>query len=165
LGEHELSKSATVRKLHPLQERDVRFFDLTADEAMEHWEKLAPYLEMSFKYSAGRMNIQAVKDNVEQGMSIVMVAYDYANKEVFAVLAAEGINYPERKVFSVGLCGGKDIDVWAPTVWAGLVRIAIEKGCDQIEIVGRRGWKKFIPGVEEIATWYAMDLDTPEEGA
>jgi hypothetical protein len=77
---------------------------------------------------------------------------------IYAVMVWEGWIYPTRKVFSLALCGGESIEAWQH-LWPAIKEVARSEGYNQIEILGRRGWARYIPGTEEIATLYAEDLD------
>lgn len=139
---------------------DIKLSVLDAEQALAQWDFFTPYLEPVFARSAGRIDLEGTRTAVAEGMAIVMMVWNPETGQVFAVMVAEGRTYPGRKVFSIGLCGGHELPVWGLKMWDALQAVARRKGFDQIEVSGRRGWKKFIPGAKEIGTCYAMDLDT-----
>ena len=146
-----------------IDEDKIKLTILTSDQAVAYWEHIIPHLEPVFEYSYGRNNAETTLEAVKEGMAEILLVWNPDTALIFAVIVAEGRHYPGRKVFSVGLCAGHHLEVWAERVWAGLRHVARTKGFNQIEVVGRRGWKHFIPGAKEIATFYAMDLDSEGE--
>ncbi len=140
----------------------IKLTVLETDQALNYWEYIVPHIEKVFALSAGRINAESTKQAVKDGMAMVLLVWNPETGLIFAVMLAEGRHYPNRKVFSIGMCGGSHLNVWAEKMWPALQSVARQKGFDQIEVTGRRGWGHFIPGAEEIATFYAMDLDTEE---
>lgn len=145
-----------------IDEEKIRLTPLTVDQAEAYWPHILPHLMPVFEYSCGRVDADATYDAVMEGMAELLLVWNPDTALIFAVIVGEGRNYPGRKVYSVGLCAGHHLDIWAERVWKGLKKHAVDSGFNQIEVVGRRGWKRFIPGAEEIATFYAMDLDREE---
>jgi hypothetical protein len=141
----------------------IRLSVLNADQAMAYWDHIVPHLTPVFEYSVGRLDLESTKKLLEAGLAEVMLVWIPESGRIFSVMVIEGKEYPGRKVFSIGLCGGEDLPIWAEKMWRAVKQIAREKGFNQIEVVGRRGWGRFIPGAREIATFYAMDLDTEED--
>jgi hypothetical protein len=137
----------------------IKLSVLSADVAINGWEIISPHLGKVFEHSAGRLDMDDTFEVVKSGMAEVLLVWEPDISRVYAVIVAEARHYPQRKVYSLGLCGGENLPVWAEHIWPALQHVAREKGYDQIEIVGRRGWGRFIPGSKEIATFYAMDLD------
>lgn len=145
-----------------IDEERIKLTPLSVEQAEAYWDHIVPHLDPVFEYSCGRIDAAGTLEAVKEGMAEVLLVWNPDTALIFAVIVAEGRVYQNRKVFSVGLCAGHHVRVWAPIVWPALQHVARTKGFNQIEVVGRRGWKQFIPGAEEIATFYAMDLDTEE---
>ncbi len=165
-----MSRKAEVTQLHPNQvnkrledAKNIAVVEYSAQEAMAVWENIEPYLALTLEYSTGRYNIENVKDSIASGRVWVFVVYSRDTKSVYSVIAAEGFRFPQRKVFSVVLCGGEDVMKWGQLAWEKLCDVAIERGYNQIEVVGRRGWGRFLSGAKEIGTTYAMDLKQEED--
>lgn len=158
-----MSEAAVAEELAPvipiIDPSRIKLTELTAEQAIEGWELLVPYLEKVFARSAGRIGMKGAYEAVKSGMAGVLLVWDPEIHRIFAVMVAEGKIFPDRRVYSIGLCGGDNLHVWAERIWPALQLVAKQQGFNQIEVVGRRGWKRFIPGAKEIATFYAMDLD------
>lgn len=145
-----------------LDDSGIKLSVLSREVAVNGWNVISPFLNRVFDFSAGRLDLEATRKVVEEGLAEVLLVWDPKVSRVYAVIIAEPKIYPGRRVYSLGVCEGSNIHLWAEKIWPALQATAVEQGFDQIEVVGRRGWKRFIPGAEEIATFYAMDLDTEE---
>jgi hypothetical protein len=55
-----------------------------------------------------------------------------------AFLITELVQYPRRKICRIGIAGGRMQDLLA--LHDKVVAFARHEGCDEIEIIGRRGW-------------------------
>jgi len=141
----------------------IKLTVLTTQQAVDGWETIVPYLDQVFERSAGRLGPEDTLQAITDGMAEVMLIWDPPASRIYAVIIAEARVYPKRRVMSLGLCGGAHIHLWAEKMWPAMQHVAKKKGFNQLEITGRRGWKRFIPGAEEIATFYAIDLDQEEE--
>ena len=131
-------------------------------QAIDNWETILPYLDQVFEYSADRIDADGALQTLKDGLSEILLVWDPDSFMIYAVMVAEVKIYPKRSVYSIGLCGGGHIHIWKERIWPALKQHARDLGYNQIEIIGRRGWKAFIPGAREIATFYAIDLDTEE---
>ncbi len=157
-----MSRKAEVTELHPKQVeaiQNVAVVEYSAADAIAIWDNIEPYLALTLKYAMGRFQIENVKEAVERGNLWVFVVYARDTKSVYSVIAAEGFKFPHRRVFSVALCGGEDVMKWGRIAWEKLVESAKERGYNQIEVIGRRGWGRFLDGAKETGTVYAMDLE------
>ena len=157
------AEAGLVADVVPIIDADaIRLTPMNKKQAVDNWEVLAPYLEQVFERSAGRIDAADTLEAIATDMAEVLLIWDPGQFIIYAVIVAEAKIYPQRRVMSLGLCGGAHLPVWAGKIWPVLQDYAREKGFNQIEVTGRRGWKRFIPGAEEIATFYAIDLDTKE---
>jgi len=158
-----VSEAAVAEELAPvipiIDVSRIKLTELTAKQAIDGWELLVPYLEKVFERSAGRIEMEGAKKIVADGLAGVLLIWDPSIHRIYAVIVAEAKIYPDRRVYSIGLFGGEKIELWAERMWPALQQVARAQGFNQIEMVGRRGWGRFIPGAKEIATFYAMDLD------
>jgi len=138
---------------------NIRLTVMTKEQAIENWDVLQPYLAPVFEMSAGRIDADDALKQIVDDLAEVLLIWDPPAHRIYAVIVAEAKIYPKKRVFCLGLCGGEHIHLWAEKMWPAIQAVARKKGFDQIEVTGRRGWKRFIPGAREIATFYAMDLD------
>lgn len=154
--------TAALDQALAVRQSGVKLTPLTAEYATECWSFLEPFVALALEYSQERLELEDVKRLVAEGGALVLLAWKPDEKRVHAVMLCEGKNYARKKVFSIGICGGTDLFEWAPVVWPGILHIARDLGYDQVEVVGRRGWGRFLAGAREIATLYAIDLKTEQ---
>lgn len=135
----------------------ARLSVLTREHALREWPVLSGFLEKSIPYAMGRIETKHWRDRVEQGEALVGMAWEPEARHIFAVFYCEIETHPTgKKVFTIAGAGGSDVTQWAH-LWPVAVELAREFGCDQVEVYGRRGWKKFIDA-QEAATVYVKDL-------
>lgn len=132
---------------------------LEREQAIREWPVISGFLAKALPYCAGRVTLESIKEDIERGSIMVCVIWDPGEKHIYSVVGCEADEYPGRRVFSLAYCGGEpdSIKEWGH-VWHAFVHIAKEMGFDQIEVVGRPGWKKICTGTTEFARVLAMDL-------
>ncbi len=143
-------------------DHDIKMTNLLPDQAMSIWPVLAGFFEKACVFAAGRQDINDVRDAVAQGQMLVHLIWNPDTKDIYGAVASECFNYPKKKVFSLTMAGGDDIEKWAH-LWPAFKHVARELGFEQIEVAGRAGWKKFIPGAREIGRIYIEDLNDGNE--
>ena len=60
-----------------------------------------------------------------------------------AVAVTEIVNFPQKKTCIVFLLSGDGMKDWFADLMATLEAYAEEKGCDDVEAHGRRGWERY----------------------
>lgn len=111
----------------------------------EIWPKVESLVE---KTNDLVLNDQDVLNFLHTGQWRLWVAID--DGQVVAAMTVEFFFYPRDKVCRVVTMGGERMMEWltSDTIkkfedWAK------EEGCSYIDVYGRRGWKKVLPGYEE----------------
>jgi hypothetical protein len=94
----------------------------------------APLLE---KALSNTLSLQDTKQALLRGEMQLWIAYE---DKIITAFITEIVDYPQRKVVRIILCGGDKLDSWVKD-FLNLVE-AWGKGCGakSMEIVGRRGW-------------------------
>ena len=113
-------------------------------ESVEVWWPLVEeYLNAALEHSLGEYSITDIKSACK---SKDMQLWAEIGKEVEGALVTKINNYPQKKVLVMMLAGGK---VFADNNFKIieeseelLTRFAKEKGCEYIQLFGRRGWVK-----------------------
>ena len=143
---------------------NVKLTVLEKDQAIREWPVIGGFLAKAIPYAAGRWTLDDLRTQVEEGAMMCCVVWDPEEKHIYAVMGCEAEEYPGRRVFSISYCGGEEnsIQEWGH-IWEAFVGIARGMGFDQIEVVGRPGWKKICKGTVEYARCYAMDLSRKED--
>ena len=115
--------------------------------AVEIWDKVKHQIE---KTNDAVLNDEDVLNFLANGQWRLWVALDEG--EVVAAMTVEFFYYPRDKVCRVVTMGGQRMQEWltSDTIkkfedWAK------EQGCSYIDVFGRRGWKKVLPGYNEDA--------------
>lgn len=138
-------------------DQPVKMLLLDANLVDREWQMLSKMLDPALKYAVGRIDSADVLAAVKGGTSMLLAVM--LNGRMSALLVVEGNQYPRRRVFNVALCAGSDLSTWAPQIWVQLQQFAISLGFDQIEVTGRPGWIKFLPGAKEVYRGCVMDLN------
>lgn len=137
--------------------RTAKLSMLTADQALANWPTVAGFLEKAIPYTCGRITIDEVRGAIEQGMGVVVIAWDPKEGAVYAAYFCEVEQYKTgRKCWNVALCGGHDIEEWKH-LWPVMKEIGKAQGCDQIELTGRPAWGRVL-GLKEVSRTYIEDL-------
>ena len=147
-----------VNGLAPV-EGATRLSLLTKDQALAEWDVLSKMFDIAIPRTLGRVTLDTLKANVEEGKGLVVIAWnpDPMAPVIHAAFMVEGDGYPSgKKVFSISLCGGSDISEWGH-LYPQFRDMASELDFDQIQITGRPGWAKFI-GAKEVSRTFIEEL-------
>lgn len=139
----------------------VKLTRLTNRQSIDAWDVLGPMLEKSLIYALGRVSIDDWKQRVVEGLATVLIAWDPKEQEIYTAFLCEIVEHPQKKVFSISGCGGEELDRWAH-LWPAFRELAYTFECDQLEVCGRRGWKKIIDAPER-ATMFVEELTRVEK--
>ena len=139
-------------------DHDIKLTNLLPDQALGMWHILEPLFEKACVFNAGRQDINDVRDSVAAGKMLVHLIWNPDTQDIYGAVGSECFDYPKKKVFSLTMAGGENIERWAH-LWPAFKHVARTLGFEQIEVAGRAGWKKFIPGAREIGRIYIEDLD------
>lgn len=66
---------------------------------------------------------------------------------------------PNKKVCTVILGGGRDAREWIRSFADHMTQWSQSMGCDELRIVGRRGWKHYLEDATELGTIFAKRLN------
>lgn len=137
---------------------NIKITNLLPAQALEMWPVLAPLFEKACFHNAGRQTIEDVYDAVARGRMMIHLIWDVVEEEIYAAVGSECFEYPRKKVFSLTMAGGKHVKEWRH-LWPAFKEIGRQLGFDQIEVAGRAGWIKYLPGAREIGRTYVEDLE------
>ena len=75
----------------------------------------------------------------------------------------EIVNYPRKKVANVTLVGGRNAKRWCRELADTCIQWAKHYQADEIRIVGRRGWLRWLPEAQEttVMTWQLLKSAPP----
>jgi hypothetical protein len=116
---------------------------LSANDAIEVWPHVAPLLEMAVSRDRGRSSMDVLRNDVGAGNCTVWINDDLSLAWVTSIEV-----YPTgKKVCLVRYCGGQGLDICQQAIET-IAEYARVVGCDHLEIVGREGWLRALPGFE-----------------
>lgn len=105
------------------------------------WATAAPLLEKALPYTEGRLDLAAVREQLEQRRYLLWVAYP-EDKTVRAAFVTRVASYPRRALLSVDLCGGGGLAHWGAKATEVFRAFAMASGLDGVELYGRAGWQR-----------------------
>ena len=107
------------------------------------WPIVFGMLEEAVDHSNGELDMETIFTKmVKQEMILVVISED---TDVIAAIALERRNFDSgKRILNVTLAGGTDMNKWVDQLDRTLVELAKEHKCDDIYIIGRRGWVKVL---------------------
>ena len=115
----------------------------------DEFERCADYILAALEYAGHSHTLQ----DVWQAIANKQAAFFPLEKSAIVV---EIVDYPQRATCRIWLAGGdmeelieaeKDICIWAR-----------ERGCDSMEIIGRKGWERQLRDYKPTATVLVKDI-------
>ena len=100
------------------------------------WEKSKPLLVEALRRSGDLHTIDDVFENIKTKKAIL-----YPLKDGAAIFSVR--EYPRKRLLQIWLVGG-DMEASIEGVLAGADFYAEQHGCDGIEVIGRKGWKRVL---------------------
>jgi hypothetical protein len=116
------------------------------------WPVVLPLVEATLAEFGDRgHNAQDYRDACEAREQQIWVAMKDA-REIDGVAFTELLLKPRRKIARVTLLAGRDLHGWFPIASPVLYAWAREMGASVLEMVGRPGWSRSLPGwrVDEV---------------
>ena len=113
------------------------------------WPHVESLLAPAIDQSGGRYTIDTTKHAISTGEMQLWVAHE--DSEIYAAMTSSVVVYPAKKMLAVVHCGGRMMGLWLPTMNA-VEQWSREQGCEGVEIIGRAGWAKALPGYSRAGT-------------
>ena len=102
------------------------------------------FLEPAINLSGGRDSMSSVWKSLLADQSQLWMAFeDEDNKPKGALVTRIG-QYPLKKMINYLYIGGDDLKEWHQDMLAIVEKFAREKDCQGMELVGRKGWDRFL---------------------
>lgn len=108
---------------------------LEIDEVEKLLDKVIPY-------TGGRYNKEDIKEALHSNQMQLWLAFDAINEKIDGLVVSHFSTYPRKKVLTLLLCSGKNLDSWYYPMLADLEKFAVINECSSIETGGRKGWIK-----------------------
>lgn len=122
------------------------------------WPQVVHWIDAALEYDGDHTSYDAKCMIEDTGAQLWIIDVDYG----LLGTAITQINIaPQRKVLTVWVVGGSGLDLWVGPLEDTLSRFALEKGCQAIQMIGRRGWKKHLGplGWNEASTIFVKGLE------
>lgn len=108
------------------------------EEVKALWPTVAPLLLPAVGYSGGRINMASVFDWLADRRYLLWLAY--SDGVIGAAFVTREAHYPCRKMLTIDICGGSEMQSWVNSADATFRAYAKAAGLDGVEIYGRAGW-------------------------
>lgn len=118
---------------------------IPSKEARKLWPRVRPLLKRATDRASSAHAVDDLLEAIEDQRMQLWVVW---NGDYQAVGVTQICIYPKHKVLQMLYLGGSDLRDWFH-VERDLVEFARSEGCDCIEMHGRKGWAKVLPGYEE----------------
>ncbi len=123
---------------------------LVANGELGHlWEDAAQLLWRSLKYSDYKWTLDAIRARIEDQKAFLWVGYDENQPILAAVTWVE--YFPASMRYVIAFCGAEDLR-YPQELFPHAEEHARALDCGAIEIHGRGGWLRALPGFERIST-------------
>jgi len=123
------------------------------------WEDAKRVLHKSVNTSAGKFEVEDLKQELKQGQLVLWLVMD--GSEILAALTSRVIEYPGRRAMALDWVGGKHMRKWLPLVLNTLQKYATDCECKHIEGYGRKAWGRILQkyGWQPEYIAYRMELN------
>ncbi len=123
-------------------------------DAIRLWPVAAPLLEPALN-DPKRCGLEHIAADLYSGDADLWIVW--TDGEVCAAVVTRMEHYARSKSLLVQLCGGRGMNDWWPLI-DEIERHARRIGCRHVEVQGRRGWARVLPGYTELRTVIAKEV-------
>ena len=106
------------------------------------WPKVSEFIKRSIDYSYGRWSVEDVYRFISEGKMVLWIADD--NNTIVAASVTIVSEYPSKKFLGIQFLGGSSMDMWKEDGLDIIKNFARKCGCDGIEVIGRKGFGKYL---------------------
>ncbi len=104
--------------------------------------KIEEHLNRVLPYTGGRYNKDDIIELLQKGSMDLWVAFNSDTRIIDGIVVTQYSIYPRKKVFTILLCSGVNMDDWYTDMLRLIETVAKANKCDSIEVGGRKGWIK-----------------------
>ena len=131
--------------------KEVGVLYIESKKLNEYWSLVEFMLREGLKYDGNPMNIEDLKEGIEQGayQLFMMFGSDDGEKyKVFGVFVTRIMELPNYKQCEVILLKGEKRELWQDEAAEMIEHLAIQNDCKRVAVHARPGWQKFLEGKE-----------------
>jgi len=129
--------------------KEVGVLYIESKKLNEYWSLVEFMLREGLKYDGNPMNIEDLKEGIEQGayQLFMMFGSDDGEKyKVFGVFVTRIMILPNYKQCEVILLKGEKRELWQDEAAEMIEHLAIQNDCKRVAVHARPGWQKFLEG-------------------
>lgn len=121
-----------------------------------YWPEVSGLIHTALYHGRCRFTLDGVEEDLISG-----------KKRLWAVMQGERLvaavvtcitDFPAKRVCTILLCGGEDVDSWVAKVLSTIEEYAHWEECGQVEIIGRPGWQRKCPDYDQAGVWLVKEL-------
>ncbi|MET1083306.1 MAG: hypothetical protein ABWY12_09710 [Burkholderiales bacterium] len=121
------------------------------------WKLALGFLHSAIAWTGGRFTPATVLADLELGRSQLWAAVEDA--QLYAVAVTQILIYPGGESVGVLYLGGVDSERWGDLLTDALLEYARERNCQRLELFGRKGWERKLPGWNLVGVWLEKEVD------
>ena len=114
------------------------------------WQKVEPLLKPAIDQSGGRYTVDSTRSAITKRDMQLWIAFT-EDGDILAAMTSCITVYPSLTMLAVVHCGGRMMGLWLHSM-SQVETWAKEQGCEGVEIAGRAGWEKALPGYAKAGT-------------
>lgn len=131
------------------------FIQISSQEIAKNQQAII-YLEMGAAGFGGMLSVHQTIENAAEDKDLFILIL-YATKLVGAIHLTVTQQETGRVLTSV-LLGGIEFEQWAEDLRQFYYKLAKDHNCDEFMLMGRRGFKRYFPELQEVATVFRVRL-------
>lgn len=122
-------------------EQTVNIYGVTLDDLDDQWPLLLPHLSRALEYDGDNSatDVYDLVDNRDAQLWGIDIGYETVGVAVTFIQSTT-----KRDVLTIWLVGGRRMPDWVYALEDVTTRYAAAQGCDEVQMIGRRGWIKYL---------------------
>lgn len=149
------AKGRVIKNGIPAPEPEIVIHWVPQDKIDAVWPLIEPFLQEALEYGNGRWASRDFQGFCRDDVMQLWLILD--NGAVTAMAITELINYPQKKICRIVVCGGRNVGRWL-NERRHIDEWARQNGCQAMELIGREGWARMMPDWRRMV-FLEKDLD------
>lgn len=121
----------------------------------EIFNTVAPFIQRALNESNGELTLQHVYIDLINARKQLWVISD-ENYKTHAVAVTEIVQYPAKRIARIIFLGGEGLERWSKLLSDTVIEHAREYGATCVEVIGRKGWDRFLKGMGYKTKYYHL---------
>lgn len=109
------------------------------------WPGIKHMIQVAIDESNGEFTLEGIKDDLESKKLLAAVV-TLDNKALACVVFDKRTFDSGKKVINIMTAGGELLELWVDDVLRKAEQLAIQEQCDEVYIIGRKGWLRTLKG-------------------